>query len=39
MEDKLLSEFPHVSYESWRAQVEKDLKGADFEKRLLTRTP
>jgi methylmalonyl-CoA mutase len=39
MSDKLLSEFPNVSYESWRAQVEKDLKGADFEKRLLTRTP
>lgn len=39
MQDKLLSEFPAVSYESWRAQVEKDLKGADFEKRLLTRTP
>lgn len=39
MQDKLLSEFPDVSYESWRAQVEKDLKGADFEKRLLTRTP
>ncbi|HET8935857.1 MAG TPA: methylmalonyl-CoA mutase family protein [Polyangiales bacterium] len=39
MQDKLLSEFPEVSYESWRAQVEKDLKGADFEKRLLTRTP
>lgn len=38
MQDKLLGEFPDVSYESWRAQVEKDLKGADFEKRLLTRT-
>ena len=39
MQDKLLSEFPDVSYDSWRAQVDKDLKGADFEKRLLTRTP
>jgi methylmalonyl-CoA mutase len=39
MQDKLLSEFPDVSYEAWRTQVEKDLKGADFEKRLLTRTP
>jgi methylmalonyl-CoA mutase len=38
MQDKLLGEFPGVSYESWRAQVDKDLKGADFEKRLLTRT-
>ncbi len=24
---------------AWRAQVEKDLKGAPFEKRLITRTP
>lgn len=24
---------------TWRAQVEKDLKGAPFEKRLITRTP
>lgn len=39
MQDKLLGEFPAVSYDSWRAQVDKDLKGADFEKRLLTRTP
>jgi methylmalonyl-CoA mutase len=39
MQDKLLGEFPGVSFESWRAQVDKDLKGADFDKRLLTRTP
>jgi methylmalonyl-CoA mutase len=38
MQDKLLAEFPDVTYESWREQVEKDLKGADFEKRLVTRT-
>lgn len=38
MQDKLLTEFPGVSYEAWRAQVDKDLKGADFEKRLLSRT-
>lgn len=38
MHDKLLAEFPSVSYEAWRAQVEQDLKGADFDKRLLTRT-
>jgi len=38
MPDKLLAEFPHVSYETWRSQVERDLKGADFDKRLLTRT-
>ena len=38
MSDKLLSEFPNVSYEAWRAQVDKDLKGADFDKKLLSRT-
>jgi methylmalonyl-CoA mutase len=38
MHEELLAEFPDVSYETWRAQVEKDLKGADFEKRLTTRT-
>jgi methylmalonyl-CoA mutase len=38
MQKRLLSEFPEVTYESWRKQVDKDLKGADFEKRLLTRT-
>jgi methylmalonyl-CoA mutase len=38
MQDKLLAEFPDVTYESWREQVEKDLKGADFDKRLVTRT-
>ena len=31
-------EFPEVSYEAWREQVQKDLKGADFDKRLLART-
>ncbi|MEY4578108.1 MAG: hypothetical protein RL701_2811 [Pseudomonadota bacterium] len=34
----LLAEFPSVTYEAWRSQVERDLKGADFDKRLLTRT-
>src|SRR5262245_38026393 len=38
MREKLLAEFPEVSYETWREQVQKDLKGADFEKRLVTRT-
>ena len=38
MQDKLLTEFPSVSYDAWRAQVDKDLKGADFDKRLLGRT-
>lgn len=38
MPDKLLAEFPDTTYEQWREQVEKDLKGADFQKRLVTRT-
>lgn len=28
-----------TALEAWRAQIEKDLKGADFNKRLVTRTP
>ncbi len=32
------SEFPPVSYDEWRKAAEKALKGAPFEKRLITRT-
>ena len=31
--------FPQVTVEQWRAQVEKELAGASFEKTLVTRTP
>ena len=31
-------DFAPVSYEAWREQVEADLKGAPFEKKLVTRT-
>lgn len=31
-------DFPPVGYETWRALVERDLKGAPFEKRLVTQT-
>ncbi len=31
-------EFPAPTYEQWRQQVETDLKGAPFEKKLLTHT-
>ena len=35
-----LADFPPVSYEQWRADVEKnELKGVPFEKKLVTRTP
>ncbi|MDE6271265.1 MAG: acyl-CoA mutase large subunit family protein, partial [Muribaculaceae bacterium] len=30
--------FPGVSYDEWRAKVEADLKGADFNKKLVWRT-
>ncbi len=36
---KLLSEFPKPSYEEWRAIVDAQLKGAPFEKKLVTQTP
>ena len=31
-------EFPSVDYDQWRALVEADLKGAPFDKKLVTRT-
>ena len=39
MEDnKLFSEFPPVSTEKWEEVINKDLKGADYEKKLVWRT-
>ncbi|MCB0214340.1 MAG: methylmalonyl-CoA mutase, partial [Anaerolineae bacterium] len=35
---RLLSEFPPPTYEAWRESVEAQLKGAPFEKRLVTKT-
>ncbi len=32
------SEFPLPSYEDWKAAAKKTLKGADFDKKLLTKT-
>lgn len=37
-ETRLFSEFPPTSYEEWYKETEKALKGAPFEKRLLTKT-
>lgn len=34
----LLAEFPAPSYEDWRKLVEADLKGAPFDKKMLTQT-
>ena len=36
--EKLFSEFPAVSTEEWMAKITEDLKGADFEKKLVWRT-
>ena len=35
---KLFDEFPPISSEEWRAKIETDLKGADFEKKLVWKT-
>lgn len=36
--EALFSEFPKPTYEEWRAVTEKSLKGASFEKKLITKT-
>lgn len=37
--DRLLAEFPPVTRDDWRKLVEAELKGAPFDKRMLTATP
>jgi len=37
-EERLLEEFEAPRYDTWRAEVERLLKGASFEKRMLTET-
>ncbi len=34
----LLDDFPPVPTEAWEAAIQKDLKGADYEKSLVWRT-
>ena len=36
--EKLFDQFPAVSREEWMTKVEADLKGADFQKKLVWRT-
>lgn len=36
---KLLSEFPPVTTGQWEEKIIEDLKGADYEKKLVWRTP
>ena len=38
MAEKLFSEFPPVSTQQWEEVINKDLKGADYEKRLVWKT-
>lgn len=37
--ERLFDQFPHVSKEEWKEKVIVDLKGADFDKKLVWRTP
>ncbi len=36
--EKIFEEFPPVSTQEWEAVIEKDLKGADYNKKLVWRT-
>ena len=37
-DENLFTEFPPVTTEQWEATINKDLKGADYEKKLVWRT-
>ena len=37
--EKLFTDFPAISAKAWREKIVADLKGADFEKKLVWRTP
>lgn len=37
-QERFFAEFPYPTYEEWRAESEKALKGANWEKSLLTKT-
>ena len=36
--EKLFTDFPPVETESWMEKIKADLKGADFEKKLVWHT-
>ena len=38
MAEKLLNEFPPITTETWEEVVTKDLKGADYDKKLVWKT-
>lgn len=37
-QERLFSEFPPVSTEQWEERIQQDLKGADYEKKLVWKT-
>jgi methylmalonyl-CoA mutase len=37
-DEKLFTEFPPVSASNWEAQIRTDLKGADYEKKLIRKS-
>ena len=37
-QEKLFAEFPGVSTETWESAIAVDLKGADYERKLVWRT-
>ena len=38
-QEKLFADFPDISTEEWEAAIQSDLKGADYEKKLIWKTP
>lgn len=38
MSNKLFSEFPPISTQRWEEEITKDLKGADYQRRLVWKT-
>ena len=36
--EKLFSDFPEVSTQEWMDKIQVDLKGADYEKKLVWKT-
>ena len=38
MDEKLFHEFPPIPTESWEEVIQKDLKGADYDKKLVWKT-
>ena len=36
--EDLLAEFPPVATDAWEAAIQKDLKGADYAKKLIWQT-